>query len=194
MKNHPIHRTALHEAGHAVMHLFLRLDNLDAVSIVPDSRKTRLFDSSGRCRIRYAGDLAIAAAPRSRDSAGRKLRRRARLKLRKVLFMVCAGGEGELLFPKARSPGDWSDFQHHAIPICDSLFGKKTGMSKVGSYFDGALRGRVRRLVRGKLREPIEKFAAVLLERKELDSEEAHDIICSLLGIGQETYWRDGHW
>lgn len=194
MKNQPNHRIALHEAGHAVMHVFLRLDNLDAVSIVPGSRKTGVPQSVGHCVIRYAFDLAVAALPRSKDAASKKARRRARLKLRKRLFVVCAGGEGELLFPKARSRGDWSDFQHHAIPICDSLFGKKTGMSKVGSYFDVALRGRVRRLVRGKLRGPIEKFAAVLLERKELNSEEAHDIICALLGIDQETYWREGHW
>ncbi len=27
---------ALHEAGHAVMHVFLKMDNLDSISIVPD--------------------------------------------------------------------------------------------------------------------------------------------------------------
>lgn len=156
-------RVALHEAGHAVMHTFLRLDNLDAVSIEP--RGT----SGGRIEVRYSLFIQLAGTMTAGDPQLNELvRHDARLKLRNHIFVTLAGGEAELLTPRVKRPRDKSDFDNHLVPIFDALFSTQKDWERI-SYLEELFRLRVRRLVRGILRQPIKEFAETLLQRREIE-------------------------
>jgi len=151
------------------MHVFLRMENLDAISIVPESER----NSEGRCTIRSYPPIY-----------------KPRVWMRKRLFVLKAGAEGELLYPRSRTPGDYSDFYVHACPIMKELLGERAHPSVLYHYYDEVIQSRVRRLVKGKLREPIQKFATLLVEKKTIDRFEAHDCLVDLLGIDPDDYWR----
>src|SRR4051812_48382551 len=85
-----VSRTAYHEAGHAVMHVFLRLDNLDRVSII------RAGETAGRVTSRAGCEYLIADM---RESEPWPMVRRARVAVRKRLWMVMAGPMAEFSRP-----------------------------------------------------------------------------------------------
>ena len=159
-----IRRRAFHEAGHAVMHAGLRMENLDSISLIPDPDT----QSWGRCLSR---STAIPGLPGWRLAA------------RKHLLYFLAGGQAELLFPRARVPGNWKDRQA-ALELAGTLF---PGSHERARRYVLIQEQRARRLVRGILRTPIIEFADILQQRVEVDREEAEEILMSLLGI--RDYW-----
>lgn len=174
MEKSPPLRLALHEAGHAVMHVFLRLDNLDAISIEPKQ-------GAGGCDIRCFFPPA--------DDRDLPLFLKAGIQYRKRLFVVRAGAEAELLYPHARQSRDSSDILDYAIPLLKVIYGEDEGPRRLLSYYEGVVGGRVRRLIRGKLREPITRFADILCDRTTINRNEAEKIICGILKINREEYW-----
>ncbi len=155
-----IRRAALHEAGHAIMHAWLRMENLDWISLIPDPHD----QTWGRCMSR---STATPDYPRWKLAA------------RKRLLFGMAGGQAELLFPRARVPGNSGDWEA-ALKLSETLFPQSQ---------ERALRyvliqeQRARRLVRGVLRTPIFEFADILQQRVEIGRWEGHDILMRLLGI-----------
>lgn len=155
-----VHRVALHEAGHAVMHAWLRMENLDAISLVPDPAD----QSWGRCMSR---STAIPGLPGWRMAA------------RKTLLCGMAGGQAELLFPRARvahNLGDW----RKALTLSTELF---PGSEDRARCYVLIQEQRARRLVRGVLEKSIREFAAILVTRGQLARYEAEEILMRLLGI-----------
>jgi hypothetical protein len=166
---------ATHEAGHAVMHAFLRLDNLDAVSVIPKPLEGRPgYVSAGRIEVRSLS-LAMVAGARGRRT---KAVRVHRIICRKQLLVVLAG-------PIAAGQRIGGTDRQHAQLIAETLAGAK-----------GAKRMRERsrrmavRLVRGPLSPAISSFAEILRKRGEIDRWEAREILCRLLGIDPDAYWR----
>ena len=146
------------------MHAWLRMENLDWVSLIPDPHD----QSWGRC---------ITRSTATRDYP------RWRLAARKRLLFRMAGGQAELLFPRARVPSNSGDLED-ALKLSGTLFPQSQ---------ERALRyvliqeQRARRLVRGVLRTPILEFADILQQQVEIGRWEAHDILMRLLGI--RDYW-----
>jgi hypothetical protein len=159
-----IRRAALHEAGHAVMHAWLRMENLDRISLIPDPKT----QSWGRCMSR---STATPDYPRWRLAA------------RKRLLFRMAGGQAELLFPRARVPGNSGDWED-ALKLSGTLFPQSRARALRYVLIQEQ---RARRLVRGVLRTPILEFADILQQRVEIGPGEAHDILMRLLGI--DDYW-----
>ena len=158
------HRVALHESGHAVMHAWLRMENLDSISLIPDPHD----QSWGRCTSRI---LAVPGLPGWRLAA------------RKHLLYRMAGSEAELLFPRSRVPTNLGDRQA-ALKVAETLFPE----SQEGAYrYIVIQKQRARRLVRGVLRTPIIEFADILERRVKIDREDAQEILMRVLGI--RDYW-----
>jgi hypothetical protein len=160
-----VSKLAVHEAGHAVMHIFLRLDNLDTVSLLPKG------GSAGRISVRMGAEMLIAEEQGS--SAWPRVRR-ARIARRKWLFVVMAG-------PHAT----WSPPTHTDLRQIKDLSRAIGG--KQHKEVRACLDGRCTRLVR-LLSPVIFQFAKLLDVRREIEGREASEIISEMLGI--TDYWR----
>jgi hypothetical protein len=154
----PLLRVALHEAAHAVMYAWLNLDDLDYVTVVPERR----------------GHEGIAH--KFLPSNG--------IRVRKEILMLMAGGQGELLYPRARQPRELQDWLRARTLAAEYLFRGDT--DRAVKYVRLAER-RAQRLVRGSLRAPIRDFAHILMDRMTIEREDAEHILAKLLG--RSDYW-----
>ncbi len=173
-----------HEAAHAAMHVFLRLDNLGDVSVEMKETASGGILLGSVASNYWEMNLLVSGVTidREDDPDGSKLRallRRLRMTGRKIILVMLAG---PLSVGRRPSHSD----RANAEKIAKVLVGDRWP-SLIAVYTR-----RTRRLLRGVLRTAVNELEMALFDEQVIPWDQAETLLCHALGIRQKEYW--GMW